>query len=237
MAFLTNRTITPELMDRDDVSTEDLNRSFRFIRAVNRLLSGSRAVIYHLNQWAKSWAPESRIEILDIGTGCADIPLAITRWAARRKLQIHITAVDRHAGTLEHARRQVADHPDITLLQADALDLPFKAGQFDYVLASMFLHHLTDLEVLTALRSMDNLARRGIIWNDLTRSRRALIWSHLLTLPCSHIVRHDATVSVRAGFTRAEVLDLRNRVDLNYTRHTPFFGHRFTLAGDRTLNK
>ena len=32
----------------------------------------------------------------------------------------------------------------IRLVQADAFDLPFAAGAFDYCLASMFLHHLPE---------------------------------------------------------------------------------------------
>jgi hypothetical protein len=62
-------------------------------------------------------------------------------------------------------------------VQADALQIMdrFEAGTFDYAHAGMFLHHLDDLEVMTALRIMHRLAGRGLIWNDLVRGTVELL--------------------------------------------------------------
>lgn len=61
----------------------------------------------------------------------------------------------------------------ITLVHADALALDerLEPRSFDYVHAGLFLHHLREDAILRVLRSMDRLARRGIVWNDLVRSR------------------------------------------------------------------
>jgi hypothetical protein len=47
------------------------------------------------------------------------------------------------------------------------------------------------------------------------------------------IVRHDAVVSVRAGFTRREAMDLARRVGIGYARYSTVLLHRFTLAGEK----
>ena len=86
---------------------------------------------------------------------------------------------------------------------------------------------------MTVLRIMDRLARRGIIWNDLQRDRRAHFWVKLLTRHSDPVVRHDGPVSILAGFTKLEVLDFRRRLELDHTRYRRHFGHRFTLAGER----
>ena len=121
----------------------------------------------------------------------------------------------------------------IALLRASALDLPFPPNSFDYCITSLFLHHLKDIEVLTVLRMMDRLATRGIVWNDLTRNRRAYWMTSFATIFADPIVKHDARVSILAGFTGREVLDMRDRLSLDYTQYRRHFYHRFTLAGEK----
>ncbi len=97
----------------------------------------------------------------------------------------------------------------------------------------MFLHHLSDIEVMTVLRIMDRLTMRGMIWNDLVRGPIEKLAVRLLTLRAPAMVKHDGLVSVAAGFTRREVLELVKRVGLEkpkYRRHV--FG-RFTLVSEK----
>jgi hypothetical protein len=82
---------------------------------------------------------------------------------------------------------------------------------------------------------MDRLAKVGLVWNDLMRSRIGELFIRLATLGQPTIVRHDARVSVQAGFTKREVLDFARRLDLHYTRYASnTLTHRFTLAGEKT---
>ena len=237
------RTITPEIMDQPDVAREDLAESLRFIRWVNRNLGGHASLLGHLKRWSRKWPRDRTITLLDIATGSADLPIAAQRWAQRAGFDLRITAIDAHETTLDLARRHVAEelgsddpgHSGIELIQADALKLTdrFDVDAFDYVHAGLFLHHLQEIEIFTMLRMMDRLARAGIIWNDLIRSRIALVGIHLLTLGQPEIVKHDARVSVRAGFTRREVKEIRKRLGLEYCRYRAnFLTQRFTLAGE-----
>ena len=231
-AMLTRRRCAPELMDASDVDPAQLKRSLRFIRTDNRRLGGTSAALGHLKRWSGNWSGEGPIRIIDIGTGSADIPLAIARWAARVGKRVRITAVDSHPTTLALARAHLGGCTEINLVQADALRLMdrFEPGEFDYAHAGMFLHHLDDLEVMTVLRIMDRLSSRGIIWNDLVRGTVQRVAVRLLTLAAGPMVRHDAIVSVNAGFTKREAIDLAGRVGLPriaYRRH--LFG-RFPLV-------
>lgn len=230
------RRLTPERMDDPAIPRDELAESLRFIRIVNRRLGGVRAVLHHLNRWSRRWPRDRPVTFLDIGTGSADIPLAARRWATARGFDLRITAVDLHPTTLELAREHIAGVDGIELRRADALTLAdqFPPESFDYVHAGMFLHHLPDIEVMTALRIMDRLARAGIIWNDLIRSRLGVAAIRLLSLGAPPGVRHDARVSVEAGFTPRDVRDFARRLDLHYTRvRWNLFTHRFTLAGEK----
>jgi ubiquinone/menaquinone biosynthesis C-methylase UbiE len=150
-----------------------------------------------------------------------------------RRLNVRVTGLDRHAETARLAREQAHDNPGITIVRGDAMQLPFADGSFDYVITSMFLHHLDDADVVRVLREMDRVARRGIIAADLLRHRRAYAWITLFTLWANPMVRHDARVSVAQAFTKKEVLALRDRAGLNYTDYFRHFGHRFVLAGQK----
>ena len=236
--FAMRRRLTPEMMDSPSVERGELEAALGYIRWVNRRMGGARGLIRHLEKWSRRWPRDRAVTLLDVATGSADVPIAARSWARRRGFDLRVTAVDLHETTLEIAREQVrasGEGGGIEVLKSDALELVsvFGPESFDYVHAGMFLHHLSDLRALTMLRIMDRLARRGIVWNDLVRSRvyRGLLNVILVGQP--EMVRHDARVSVEAGFTRWEVLDMARRLDLRYARYGRVMGYRFTLAGER----
>jgi hypothetical protein len=107
----------------------------------------------------------------------------------------------------------------------------------DYVTATHFFHHLTDEEVVSILMEFDRVARRGIIVNDLLRSRRALAWIRLFTLFANPCVKADGPLSVRRSFTLAEIKALAARSGLHWLKVRVHFGHRFTLAGERPARR
>jgi len=233
------RALTPELMDEPGTSRADLDVSLRFIRFVNRRLGGTASLLRCLRAWSRRWPRDRPVTLLDLGTGSADIPVAARKWAREAGFDLRITAVDAHATTLDLAREHVeraGEADGIELVEADALRLAdrYRDGEFDYVHAGMFLHHFPEIEVLTLLRIMDRLARAGIVWNDLLRTRLAMAGIHVLTWGQPDIVQHDARVSVRKGFTMREVRDYRTRLDLRYAKaRMSILGQRFTLAGER----
>ncbi|MFU8829140.1 MAG: methyltransferase domain-containing protein [Phycisphaerales bacterium] len=234
------RQLTPEWMDDPAVDPAELKEALAFIRKVNLRLGGVKALTKHLDRWSANWPKGHEISILDIATGSADIPVEVVRWARERGHTVRITAVDIHETTLESAReyvqRELGEDAPIELVRADAKELVDRFGplSFDYVHAGMFLHHLTEIEILTVLRIMDRLAVRGIVWNDLVRSRTAMAGIWALTLGQSDMIKHDARVSVRAGFTKKEVRNYARRTSLGYCRYrSSFLTQRFTLAGEK----
>jgi ubiquinone/menaquinone biosynthesis C-methylase UbiE len=221
----------PEWMDDPQADPAVLKQSLRFIRRVNWLLGYTRSTLHHLRLFSRRWRPGQRIEIVDLATGSADIPRAILRWADRRGFDLRIVGVERHPAAAAQAR---AVDPRLQIVQADALAAPFADGAFDYAMTNMFLHHLDEPQVVALLRTMDRVARRGVIAADLLRHRRALAWIKLLTVLANPMVRHDAPISVAQAFTQAEILALRDRAGLSYARYYRHFGHRFVLAGEKS---
>jgi ubiquinone/menaquinone biosynthesis C-methylase UbiE len=238
MAFLSERRRRAEWMDEPGADPGELRRSLAFIRKVNRLLGYTRATIWHLERFSRNWRPGERIDIIDLATGSADIPRAILRWADKKGFDVHIVAVDLHDLTAREARAvsPIVD-PRLRIVRADVFDLPFPAQSFDYALTAMFLHHLDDEQIVAVLRTMNSLARRGVIVADLLRHYRAYAWIGLLTAFSTPMVRHDAKVSVAQALRKKEVQNLRDAGGLFFARYYRHFGHRFVLAGERPAGR
>src|SRR5262249_49348906 len=149
------------------------------VRHVRRLLAGVPA--------------DRTITVLDVGTGGADIPCAIARWARRTGRRIRILVLDRDPATLAVARRAIAPYGEIVLLQGDALALPVRAGSVDVVISALTLHHLEPAAAVLSLSEMDAAARLGVLVNDLMRSRAAYcaVWLATRVLTRNAMSRHD----------------------------------------------
>lgn len=241
------RRLSREMMDDPNVDRAALAESLVYLRWVNARLGGASALIRRLGAWSGSWprAGAGVVTLVDVATGSADVPVAARRWALSRGFDLRIVGVDVHEATLEEARRYVGCESQgdprigegIELRRIDARELvnTFGAGSFDYAHAGLFLHHLPDIEVLTVLRIMDRLARRGLVWSDLHRSRIHRAIARLAVAGKPEIVRHDAVVSFEAGFTKRETIEIARRVGVGtWTRYRrPPLWYRFTLSGER----
>lgn len=233
LSSLIHRRLEAEWMDEPGVDPAKLRKSLSFIRIINRMLGYTRTTIEHFERLSRSWKPGETIQILDVATGSADIPLALANWGKTRGFDLRIVGLDRHALTARFADERTAHVPNIRIVRGDALCLPFTWGTFDYAITNMFLHHLDDDSIVTALREMDRVARRGIVAADLLRHKRAYAWITLFTLFSAPMVKHDARVSVAQSLTKPEVLQIRRWAGVEYAEYYRHFGHRFVLAGQK----
>jgi 2-polyprenyl-3-methyl-5-hydroxy-6-metoxy-1,4-benzoquinol methylase len=229
---LARRRREEEWIDAPDADPKLLRKSLSYIRWINRLLGYTRATISHLDRFSRHWKAGEIIRILDVATGSADIPRAILHWANKKGFEVRIVGVDLHPGTASEAAASI-DDSRFAVFQADALKLPFADDSFDYAITNMFLHHLDDDQIVSVLKNMSQVARRGIVAADLIRNRRAYFWIKLFTLLANPMVKHDAPVSVAQAFTRPEVLSLRDQAGVGFASYYSHFGHRFVLAGEK----
>jgi ubiquinone/menaquinone biosynthesis C-methylase UbiE len=156
------------------------------------------------------------VTVLDVGTGGGDIPRALVRWARRVGRSIRVFALDRDGETLRAAALRMAGYPEITLIRGDALALPVQPRSVDVAISALVLHHLPPAEAAVSLAEMDRAARRGLVANDLFRSRlvHAVVWLTTRLLARNRMTRHDGPMSVRRAYTLREVESLARRADL-----------------------
>lgn len=220
-----------EYLDRPAKRAE-LETGLDHLASINRWLGGRRAVLRSLGPRLTRGAA---VSILDAGTGAGDIPRALVAWAHRRAIRLRITAIDRHPQTIGIARERTRVHSRITTARADVLALPFRDRSFDFALLSLTLHHLDDDARPAALRELRRVTRRAVLVNELERAWPHLIGAKLLSWTLwrrDHVTRHDAPVSVRRGFTPAELLDCARAAGFTHARVRRSFFYRLVLIAE-----
>ena len=210
--------------------------NLRDLARINHRLGGVRLSVAAIEVLAPGLAG---LSVLDVGTGGADIPLALIERGRRVGRLVTVTGIDSRPEVL--AAAAVAD-PRITATRelalhvADGRALPYADGAFDVVHASMVVHHLDPGAARDFLAEMGRVAQRGVVVNDLVRGRwwwvGAWLVSHLLTR--NRFTRYDAPLSVRRAYTVAELTALLATAGLRVERRLDGpFGHRVALVARR----
>jgi ubiquinone/menaquinone biosynthesis C-methylase UbiE len=222
----------PELLD-GPLEPGLLAGNLRDLARVNRWLGGTELSWRAVQHVRAGLSAKSSLSLLDVGTGSADIPLALVRRASASNLRLEVTATDVRAEIVDYARRHAGAHPGLTieLTLGDALAQP--PASFDIVHASLVIHHLEPSELARLLTEMGRVARHSVIVNDLVRARRwwlaAWLASRLTT--ANRYTRHDAPLSVRRAYQPSEIERMAGHANLRLdaSLRGPL-GHRYALV-------
>lgn len=186
-----------ELLDTDNGTPNEITASLRDLRFINRVFGGIGTSSYMLRHSMGATGQQSA-SVLEVAAGDG---FAITATAAalrRSGLAIHVTALDRQ---LSHVNGS-----GLPTVIGDALAVPFADSSFDFVSCALFLHHLSPAAVVRFVTEGLRVARRGVLINDLLRSRLHLGLVYLgLPLFRSRITHHDGPASVRQSYTMGEL--------------------------------
>jgi 2-polyprenyl-3-methyl-5-hydroxy-6-metoxy-1,4-benzoquinol methylase len=239
------RTDEDELMDDFSITDIRLTSALEQLRVVNRWLGGYETTMAVLGPWLKARsvsqsADAPPIRILDLGTGIADFPEYIVQWAAQQSppIALEIVAIDANPVTVDYANRALDQRLTPVLRQqirvevADALDLPYADQSFDIAMGAMFLHHFAQERAIVIVRSMQRVARGGILINDLHRHPLAYYSIYSLTriLRASVMMQNDGPISVLRGFRATELQTIADQAGLQNTRLSWRWPFRWLLS-------
>jgi ubiquinone/menaquinone biosynthesis C-methylase UbiE len=231
-------------MDRRDGSSEHLDGplddpstlvgNLRDLRRLNRLSGGVA-----LSRWGVNQLLDGSTEagsVIDVGTGGADIPVALLADAAWRGRTLEVTAVDSRSEVLAAARLARPSLERIQRLRLALVDperLPYQNETFDVGHASLVVHHLDEEPAVRFLAELGRVSRRGVVINDLHRGELGLFgaWLAGRFLTRNRYTRDDSLLSVRRAYTIAETEALLRRAGLEpVDRRTSAFGQRYAIV-------
>jgi hypothetical protein len=192
----------PELMDTaDDVTPDELADALAQLRFINRRLGGYSTTRRAFDDLvARVGPPADAWTVLDVGGGSGDAAPRMLAWANTRGVRLDVTVVDRDERTAAEAARRLASTAGVRARREDLFDVPAKS--FDVVHAALFLHHFDGDDAARALRRMAEIARVGVVVNDLRRG--VVPWTLIRWLTGAfsrnRLVVYDAPLSVARAF-------------------------------------
>lgn len=199
-----------ELMDSPGADLETLERTYERFRLVNAVVSNQRAVY---TRWIRPrLSATATRRVLDIGTGGADLPRALLRWARADGLRLEVTAIDPDSRALDWALAQPAE-PGLVLRRVMSRALAESGERFEVVTSNHVLHHLGGRELGALLADSERLAAGGgiAVHADIERSRLGYAGFRLGTLPFARnllagsYIRADGLASIRRSHTAIEL--------------------------------
>jgi hypothetical protein len=197
------RTVQPEWLDTLPPGDPRARRSRHDLRRVNRCMGHAHILASALESALLGRTPE---KITELGAGDGNFLLSVAQRCATRWPAVQATLLDLQdnvsAETLA-GFAAVGWRTDVVV--ADVFNWPLTAGTGGVVVANLFLHHFQDDRLAELLRL---IAARAEVFIALEPRRAAwpLFCSHWLWgIGCNDVTRHDAAVSVRAGFSGAEL--------------------------------
>jgi SAM-dependent methyltransferase len=211
----------PELMDRPQPVTSELERDLANLRKLNRWFGSYRLVRHFLSRWIR---PNESLRVLDIATGSGDIPRLVVDYARERGARLQVTAIDQQRSTLEIARRLSAGYDDsIEFVPADALTFQ-PAIPYDFVLCSLALHHFRESDAVRLLARCREISHRYVLVADLRRGWLATAGVYLLTqfIYREAMTRVDARLSAQRAFSFPELHTLAVRAGWLQFGHARF---------------
>jgi ubiquinone/menaquinone biosynthesis C-methylase UbiE len=228
---LSRRTHPHEILDEGNHPDQELFGTFEDMRRVNSLLGGTRITLRSVERLTGHLARGHTLTVADIGTGHADIPRAVRNWCERRGISCRGIGVDLDLATLKTASALQANR-DLSLIQGNMLNLPFRDEAVDIAMCSMTLHHFEDDEAVDALREMARISRLGIIVNDLKRTIHGYIiaWALGRIATRNRLTRHDAHRSIQRGRTEDELEVLALKAGLQRPVFDSTLGYRTSMT-------
>jgi hypothetical protein len=194
---MTPRKLTPELLDLLPPDDTRAVRSRRDLARINRVMF-QHAIMAR----ALSHLPPPR-SLADLGGGDARFMLEVAKRLAPRWPGVRVLVCDRQDIV------SAATHADFAKLgwsvEVRRGDILETLPQADIITANLFLHHFGDA-ALARLLALAAAHARAFVACEPRRSRFAWLAAHMVfALGANAVTRHDAIVSVEAGFTRQEL--------------------------------
>jgi SAM-dependent methyltransferase len=224
VSLLSTRSTSLELLDAERLDARELRVNLREMAMLNRLPGG---IADSVRAVERLLGDQVEATVLDVGTGSGDFVRRL-----KRRRHVEVIASDVRPEVLEIAGRNLAGTSNVTILRADARDLPLGDREVDVAHASLLIHHFDPDDAIAALREMRRVARLGVVVNDLRRGivAFAVTAAAVLALSRGAYTRHDGVLSARRAYTVAELDTLAARAGLTRVFRTPRFWPRVTTA-------
>ena len=225
------RSYELEHIDTGNYTSEEYEGCIVELQRVNRWLGDANVLRDTLLRDVASRKLQN-FSILDVGAGSGELLRVASTWARNAGTDLLGIGLELNERSAQAILEE--SNSSIHSVRGNALKLPFRDGQFDYVICSLFTHHFVDEDVIKIFREMKRVARLRVFVIDLHRHPIAYF---LYTTVCrvflhTRLLREDGALSILRSFKSDELLRLAKQTDMknvSVERHFPF---RLVLSAD-----
>jgi 2-polyprenyl-3-methyl-5-hydroxy-6-metoxy-1,4-benzoquinol methylase len=227
------RSTEAELMDTETVSFAEFHQCLRTLEVINILTLAYRPTMRWFKRMLIGTDFRQPISVLDIGCGGGDMLRQIWKLAKGRKLNLALVGIDLNPWSKQSAEQVTSQNAPIRFETENlfSLDVDRRA---DFIISSLFTHHLSKSELIRFIRWMDHHATRGWFINDLHRHFLPYFFIKYATrlFFSNRLIKHDAPVSVARAFTAPEWRQYLSEAGIPAERTSIewFFPFRFGVA-------
>jgi 2-polyprenyl-3-methyl-5-hydroxy-6-metoxy-1,4-benzoquinol methylase len=210
----TYRTDSEESMDDFSMDDEDLITALGDIAKINQLLGGNKATLEGVKKLIKNLPSDQTVTLMDFGCGSGDMLRMLSKFGTQNNVQFNLIGIDANEATIRHARKCSEDFANITYLAEDIFLYDFSKYTIDIALITLTLHHFKAAEIVKILRVIFDLVRKGIVVNDLQRSKLAyrLFQVIIFIFRLKKMTANDGLISILRGFKREDLEEFSEKL-------------------------
>jgi 2-polyprenyl-3-methyl-5-hydroxy-6-metoxy-1,4-benzoquinol methylase len=201
-----SRTDKEELMDDFSIGGDLLRDTLDKLENINRWLGGNLMTVKSLKKVLSNHPKEQEVVIADIGCGHGDILRDVAKFGRKNGYKMKLIGIDANPTAIAYANELSAEFPEISFKTEDIFSDKFKNREFDVVLATLFLHHFKEPQLVSFLKNTLKQTKIAVIVNDLHRHKLAYYLFMLLSAFIKNkMIIEDGLTSVLRGFKRNDL--------------------------------
>lgn len=196
-----------EIMDDLDCKGEVVDQTLRELDFINRWLGGNAVTINAVKSVWQAIPKGQAITIADLGCGSGEMLRILSLLAKKEGRKVYFYGFDANPNITQFAREHSTQFPNISYQAVNVFSPEFQKQKFDIVLATLFMHHFSEAELVLLFSQLKQQTTAAIIINDIHRHPLAFYSIKLLTqlFSKSAMVKFDAPLSVLRAFTKIEL--------------------------------
>lgn len=194
-----------ERMDDPDCDRQELFNTYEQFSVINSLISRWKDV-YKKSIHSACTNPSKTYTLLDIGFGGGDLPIKISQWAKKDRINLDITAIETDSRACEYIESKNTP-ADIQFRQISSTELLKEDRSFDFVISNHLLHHLGGEELQQLLYEAKQMSNIRVLFNDIERSDLGYLLFNVLSRPVfrSSFITDDGLTSIKRSYTLNEL--------------------------------
>lgn len=215
MVNTTYRSTEVEIMDDFSVQGEMLKESLDQLANINKWLGGNLVTLNGLQKILKKQPKNNLLTIVDLGCGNGDMLREISKYGKKNGYNFTLIGIDANQHTIDYAEQLSENYDEISYRKQDVFAEDFQTIKYDVVLATLFLHHFTEEDIIKLLKPIVKNASVGVVVNDLNRNALAYyLFSGLCLFIKNPMTKQDGLISILKAFKREDLKRMSDKLQI-----------------------